>query len=508
MKVLFLTEGGRKIGFGHLTRCLALARALKRFDAKARVTFVVDGDRHAEKFLKANGQASRGFAWRDKIEKTLALVRANEFTVIDSYLAEKPLYEAVSDTACGCLLMIDDYSRVEYPRGIVVNPALAGDKFSYSRKDGTDYLLGKKYTIVRNEFLKLPRKVIKKEAKDILVTFGGKDYGTLLRKLTIFFLSRYSFKIHIVISDRKRVRPSLIGGNRQRVRIYSGISAEKMRSLMLRCDIAVSGGGQTLYELARCGIPAIGICLSENQVENLRAFQKSRFLEYTGWYYSGSLLKNLAGAVQRLLPYEARTRKSAIGKKLIDGKGTERIVKYMIEKRKPQKTSGKVLLRKAAVNDCRDLWLWRNNPTVRRWCFQTGEIAYAGHKKWFLQKLNGNKAWIYIAEDGNGNKIGQARFEKNGNAVFINVNLNPVFIGKGLGAGIIREATKRFFREGTSVDRVVAEIVGGNAASKRAFQKAGYIFSRKIADGNKAITVFTAKRQRGVELNKGKCLTV
>ena len=39
MKVFIITEGGKNIGFGHITRCLSLYQALKE---KVELEFIVD----------------------------------------------------------------------------------------------------------------------------------------------------------------------------------------------------------------------------------------------------------------------------------------------------------------------------------------------------------------------------------------------------------------------------------------------------------------------------------
>jgi len=51
MKVLILTEGGGKRGFGHLTRCYAIAQAVKRRDGSADPEFIVNDHGGAKDFL-------------------------------------------------------------------------------------------------------------------------------------------------------------------------------------------------------------------------------------------------------------------------------------------------------------------------------------------------------------------------------------------------------------------------------------------------------------------------
>ena len=43
---------------------------------------------------------------------------------------------------------------------------------------------------------------------------------------------------------------------------------------MLSVDLAITAGGQTTYELARCGVPMIMIEVVSNQQGNIRGFNE------------------------------------------------------------------------------------------------------------------------------------------------------------------------------------------------------------------------------------------
>ena len=51
MKTLFLTEGGKKIGFGHITRCKALSQALNKLKPGAEIQFIIQGNGYAGEFF-------------------------------------------------------------------------------------------------------------------------------------------------------------------------------------------------------------------------------------------------------------------------------------------------------------------------------------------------------------------------------------------------------------------------------------------------------------------------
>jgi spore coat polysaccharide biosynthesis predicted glycosyltransferase SpsG len=99
-----------------------------------------------------------------------------------------------------------------------------------------------------------------------------------------------------------------------------------MKKLMLDSDIAITAGGQTLYELARTGTPAIGICVAENQRRNLDAWHRADVIEYIGWFDDKSLSSKLLKGLDKLSGRAERAKRSRLGRQFVDGKGVERIV--------------------------------------------------------------------------------------------------------------------------------------------------------------------------------------
>ena len=87
-----------------------------------------------------------------------------------------------------------------------------------------------------------------------------------------------------------------------------------------------------------------------------------------------------------------------------------------------------------------------------------------------------------MCEDKNSNKLGQVRFGLDENDMYINVNLNPIFIGRGIGGKLIDMATSMFFSENNNIVQVNAKIKNENIASKKAFERAGYVCKEKLGD--------------------------
>lgn len=323
MKVLILTEGGRDTGFGHTARCLSLYQAFE--EKKISFDFLVNGDESIKDLLK--GVKYKIFNWLKEKDRLFKITKNMDIVIIDSYLADMSFYNKISESV-KAPVYFDDTKRLDYPRGVVVNGSVYAERIDYPEKNRVRYLLGTEYMPLRRAFWKIPKKHIRKKMRDILITFGGMNHSDLAKK-TLKYLSKEfpDFTYHIISPSPGLLGRRLYGSS---ARIYNNLSAHDFISLMLKCDIAISAGGHTLYEMARIGIPVAGICLAENQERNLNGWQKAGFLMYAGQENDAVLLKRLTAAINNLIPYNERFEKSNLGREYIDGKGAKRIINNLI----------------------------------------------------------------------------------------------------------------------------------------------------------------------------------
>jgi UDP-2,4-diacetamido-2,4,6-trideoxy-beta-L-altropyranose hydrolase len=487
MKAFIITEGGRDRGFGHITRCLSFYEGFKKKGFKT--TLIVNGDDSVRDLLK--GKRHRIFNWLENQTELFEEIGEADVAVVDSYLANRKLYQEISKRV-RCAVYLDDTQRLDYPEGIVINGALGAEKLRYPKREGVTYLLGVKYVPLREEFSRVPQKRIKQKVEKMMITFGGDDKGLTPRILKYLNKTYPGIRKDVVvgrgfknIADIEKLKDPLT------IRVYFP-DAQGMKKVMLNADLAISGGGQTLYELARVGVPTIAMGLSDNQVANIKGLQRTGFIRYAGWYRDRGLLDKLKREVDRFLPYEMRKGKSRKGRTAVDGKGVERAIDRIMNSLKNENI---IRLRQVNERDCYDLWTWRNHPEVRRWSFDKKEIDYRRHVEWFRKKVESNDTQIYVAEAEGSEKVGHVRFQReNGDRAYVNINLNPDFFRRGLGNRILRRATLKYLRENRKVVEVRAEILEGNTASKKAFQKAGYRFCQYTLREGKSTAVYKFER--------------
>lgn len=95
MKVLIITESGKDIGFGHITRCTSIYQAFEEFGIQPQ--FIVNGDETVPDLLKDRN--CRVFDWLNDRKTLFTTVKNADIVFVDSYLADYDLYEKVSNIA-------------------------------------------------------------------------------------------------------------------------------------------------------------------------------------------------------------------------------------------------------------------------------------------------------------------------------------------------------------------------------------------------------------------------
>ncbi|MFA6549593.1 MAG: UDP-2,4-diacetamido-2,4,6-trideoxy-beta-L-altropyranose hydrolase, partial [Candidatus Margulisiibacteriota bacterium] len=119
MKMVIITEGCGKAGFGHITRCLAIGQAFEERGVFPK--YIVNGDRTILGLLK--GKDSKIINWLKNRDRLIDLIDGADIALVDSYLATTGIYKMISQHS-HLLVSYDDNNRLPYPAGVVVNGAL------------------------------------------------------------------------------------------------------------------------------------------------------------------------------------------------------------------------------------------------------------------------------------------------------------------------------------------------------------------------------------------------
>lgn len=306
MKAVFLTEGGKRFGLGHIVRCAGIQEA---FEEKGIASeFIVNADDTVAGVL--SNANYRACDWVNEKEKALETIGKDDVVIVDSYVADPGFYKEISKKAWKSVYL-DDHRRINYPEGIVINSAIYARELDYPRDNGNVYLLGPEYISLRKEFWDISDKKRAAGGREILITFGGMDHSGLIQRIVDYLNEKSRYTFHCIDSNKNKMDPA------------------NFLQWILESDICISGGGQTVYNLARCGLPTIGVCLSDNQLLNLRSWGKTKFLEFIGDCKDNDLLVKL----ERFLgapEFGEFLGRGSIGRQYIDGQGARRVVQAVL----------------------------------------------------------------------------------------------------------------------------------------------------------------------------------
>lgn len=130
-------------------------------------------------------------------------------------------------------------------------------------------------------------------------------------------------------------------------------------------------------------------------------------------------------------------------------------------------------IRKAKEDDCKLFYTWANDEETRKNAFNTSEIPYEAHVKWFKDKINNKNTHIYVCMSKN-DYIGQFRIEKEGDGGIIDYSVDIKYRGKGYGKEILNKIIECFKLGIFDVANLIGKVKLSNDASKKCFISAGF----------------------------------
>ena len=346
-------EGGKEMGTGHIMRCLSVAAAIRQMGEQ--VCFLV-ADASAVPLLEAQEQTYRvlGSSYRnleDELSVLLPMLRTAEKSLFlaDSYFVTDEYLRHVRELMPVCYM--DDRGVSSLPLDLLVNynifaeRSLYGDESCKNRegacKNGegfgkTAYLLGTKYAPLRPEFQNAGVPV-KEKAERVLITTGGSDKYDLAGQILRQALQEpeiEDLEYYVVSGIYNRYLPQLLELERHNANVHIFSNVSDMAELMQSCDIAVSAGGSTMYELCAVGVPILCFSFVDNQEKIVEGFAKREVVSFAGNYLSqgGQMIRMITEHIA-LLRNSVKLRRSYSAKEreLVDGRGAARIASRLCE---------------------------------------------------------------------------------------------------------------------------------------------------------------------------------
>lgn len=345
--IFIRADANLHIGSGHLMRCLTIAEELKSLGEE--VTFLLSDEASAKQMEQ------KGFSYLvlhtqwDMLDNEITLMKEYikqyriEKLLVDSYYISK---EALSELSRHTKVMyFDDLSKeIIDVQGIIHYGFVYNNEFyrRYGELKGkkllfndTLLLLGSKYIPLRKEFSNVISDDEIRE-NNILITTGGCDTYNVTGKLMEMIASdrqydRYHYHIIVGLYNENKDKLIEMASGISNITIYHNIS--NVAQIMMKCRVAISAGGSSLYELCAMGTPTVCFSFADNQELGVQTLEALKLVRYAGdvRYDMEScvtkLMKNV-GIINNNI--EIRNEMTEKIQCMIDGKGAYRIAQALI----------------------------------------------------------------------------------------------------------------------------------------------------------------------------------
>jgi len=478
MKILFRVDGDERIGAGHVLRSLAIAEAFR--DQPAAVEFVcrrLSPGIHAK--LEATGLTVHRLAGESNLDDDcrqlleIAAARSITWIVLDGYEFSADYRRAVYQSGRQ-LLMVDDLGGDGFHHAdMIVNPGLDAAQIAYRHPPAARLLLGPQYAPVGGSFLaSRETRVTPLRACKLLATFGGADPADLSSRFleALALVDRTDLEARLVVGPANPRREAL-----RQQRDALGIACElvvdpqSMAREMEWSDLAVTAAGSTCWELALLGVPALVIVAADNQVALAAGLARAGAAANLGWGHELTP-QSLARAITSLSDdFANRRQMSQRGPELVDGRGTTRIHREMVD--------ATIQLCPVTRKDARLLFDWANDPQTRVMSFSSQPIAWDQHCCWLDERMRAGPACVFwLARDAHDNALAQVRYDLHKVdtlEAMVSISVAREHRGRGVGRRLLELSVRRLFCE-REVRRIHAFTRPENEPSCRALTAAGY----------------------------------
>ncbi len=320
--VLFRVAAGPRIGFGHLLRCRALATALRW-----RHEMSVRGPKAAKSTAARLGcRVVTGSARRLIEQGRISLL------VIDDPVAAAAQSWAEAATRKGIpVASLHDLGIAPIRSDLGVDGSIAPGRLP----GAATRLSGPRFAVLHPKFAKARqrgRAPVRASGRRVLIALGGGSRQRLATELArAIRLARPDLDVRVAGGFSSRRRASHKGPARWLT------SRPTLAAELMRADLAVVGGGMTLYEACCLGVPAFAVPVVAAQRPAVRAFIARGCAASLG--PSASVARAIspkrklaaaAGRISRLASDKGRRAGLATAaRRLVDGRGADRVAKAL-----------------------------------------------------------------------------------------------------------------------------------------------------------------------------------
>jgi len=281
-KILIRADGSKDIGMGHLSRCCLIANYLFA-EKNIQSIIIIRNDIAAKNFISNKCKAAiihyidNNLPHKAELACISAIVSKESILLILLDLLETNLTDqyisGLYENNIPVSAIIDDSERRIIDVDLILNGNPNQDRFDYGEERG-EYLLGASYFIMDPSYA--DNSIISKTpGSRILLTLGGSDHNNLIFAV-LDVLVNISSVSEVVILTSKSTGYSdelskFVNDQSKKIRLY--IDVPTLQPYWSECDLAITAGGNTLFERIASGVPGASICQLPRQMEIADKFE-------------------------------------------------------------------------------------------------------------------------------------------------------------------------------------------------------------------------------------------
>ncbi|WP_299290880.1 glycosyltransferase [Nitrosopumilus sp.] len=311
---IFVVDGNNKIGLGHVYRSTNLADQLIK-------------NKHKVHFLTTEKISKTIISRKHKCTLLSKINNLKSISILKSFNPDLIIIDKLNEKKIN-LKFFKKFAKVASIDYVGKNYELIdyGINYLYPSSKVKNSFSGFEYVILNKKFTSKIK--IKKNVTSILVLQGGSDtYCFIPKILSALNNLDNKFKISIVLGASFQCWSKLnkiLSESNKNIKILKDIS--NMPVIMKKHDLAITAGGNTLMELAYLGIPSIIVCGEKFENETAKLMEKKHFGKNLGFGNDVSLKQIEKSVRDLMLNYDLRLKMNYFGKRVVDGKGSKRIV--------------------------------------------------------------------------------------------------------------------------------------------------------------------------------------
>lgn len=260
-------------------------------------------------------------------------LKERAFVILDGYQfnTEYQYYLFEQDIP---FLYVDDYAHLDYYyASIIFNQNVDAHHLGYNAPEGTTFLLGTQYVLLRSEFFNYSslKRTFPKEPISIAVSFGGSDPSNMTEKIVNSIIKLPDkCDITVVLGPEAPCRQNVIEAFKAtgiKGAVVENVS--NMAELLCEADIFISAGGSTCWEACFLGLPMVLVAVADNQQPIVDGLAKHNAAINLGWYEEFDPREFNKVLLRLLEKREERENLSTNARKLVDGKGVHRVCEHI-----------------------------------------------------------------------------------------------------------------------------------------------------------------------------------